>query len=171
MDLPGAAYFYALAGVAIAFVGFNAIIMVMQQVLGTRHSAYALMATRNFFELGFLVVWAAMLPPLLGLYGVSPVTIWRISSLIAALPFALFVVVYPTRRFTATGARMPWSLRFAYIVSVVDAAVLFANAADFPFKTPEGVYAAAATVILLIAFYLFLHAVGILIAAGNASHR
>lgn len=165
--MTGADYLFALAAVAIAFVGFNAIIMVIRQTLGERHSRYAFMVAKNISEIGFLVVCSAMLPPLLNLLGVAPELLWRVASIAAAVPLTATSYTYPGRRRAATGATMPWALRAANTVAVLDVAVLVSNAAGWPFPSSAGVYAAAVSAILLIGFFRFEQAVGILIKSGD----
>ena len=85
MELPGAGYLYALATISVTFVGFSALLLVFRQTAGgatTRYDSYFLLA---FMQVGFIVAGGSMLPPLLALFGLAEVVVWRVSSVVAAV--------------------------------------------------------------------------------------
>jgi len=70
MHLQAAEYFYALAALAMAFVGFTAIVVVLRQGTGKPLSALHLLFTHLFVELGLMATAFAMLAPTLAVCGI-----------------------------------------------------------------------------------------------------
>lgn len=101
MDLPGAAYFFALAALSMAFVGFTSVVVVLYQSTGKPLSPFHILLTRLFVELGLMATAFAMLAPTLAVFGLQADQVWRVSSAIMFLTLAPWLVYYPFRRKTA----------------------------------------------------------------------
>ena len=71
MELPGSGYFFALAALSMAFVGFSAIVVVLRQGTGRALSKLHVLFTKLFVELGLMATAFAMLSPTLAICGIS----------------------------------------------------------------------------------------------------
>jgi hypothetical protein len=90
MELPGTAYLFTMALLAITFIGFSAIVMQLRQTLHGKLSQLDLMIAQSYMEFGLMISVGAMLPPLLSYWEFSPAIIWRVSSgLLAACVLVL----------------------------------------------------------------------------------
>ena len=146
MELPGSAYLYTLATLAMTFAGFCAIVIVLRQTTGKGISGFHLVLTRLYLESGLFSAAFCMLPPLLALCGLTETTVWRVSSAIIAAVLLCFGATYPMRRAAITAGSLP-STRWMPIVSVSMLVVvaLVSNAAGFPYRPTIGPIAVAAT--------------------------
>ena len=117
MELPGSAYLYTLATLAMTFAGFCAIVIVLRQTAGKDISGFHLVLTRLYLESGLFSAAFCMLPPLLALCGLAETTVWRVSSAIIAAVLICFGATYPRRRAAITAGSLP-STRWIPIVSV-----------------------------------------------------
>jgi hypothetical protein len=98
MELPGAGYFYALAALSMAFVGFTSIVVVLHQGTGKPLSPFHVLITKLFIELGLMATAFAMVAPTLAICGISEIFVWRISSVIMLVILVPWLVTYPIRR-------------------------------------------------------------------------
>jgi hypothetical protein len=98
MELPGAGYFYALAALAMAFVGFTAIVVVLHQGTGRPFSPLHLLFTKLFVELGLMATAFAMLAPTLAICGLREDLVWRISSAVMLVVLVPWLIIYALRR-------------------------------------------------------------------------
>ncbi|SIO35029.1 hypothetical protein SAMN05443247_04277 [Bradyrhizobium erythrophlei] len=146
MELPGSAYLYTLATLAMTFAGFCAIVIVLRQTTGKSMSGFHVVLTRLYLESGLFSAAFCMLPPLLALCGLAETTVWRVSSAIIAAVLLCFGATYPRRRAAITAESLP-STRWMPIVSVSILVVvaLVSNAAGFPYRPTIGPIAVAAT--------------------------
>lgn len=146
MELPGSAYLYTLATLAMTFAGFCAIVIVLRQTTGKAISGFHLVLTRLYLESGLFSAAFCMLPPLLALCGLTETTVWRISSAIVATVPICFGATYPMRRAAITTDSLP-STRWMPIVAVSMLVVvaLVSNAVGFPYRPTIGPIAVAAT--------------------------
>ena len=123
-------YLYTLALMAMTFVGFTAIVMILRQNLGGALSRFDALVTRFFMVWGFLIAYSAMLPPLLVAFNIAPLAIWRgCSAVVGAMLFAL-AVGYPLLRRGATGDRLPVFTIVQSTIGVVIGLILLVNAAE-----------------------------------------
>jgi hypothetical protein len=102
MELPGSSYLYTIATLAITYAGFAALIVIFRQIIGGGVSSYDVFVIRSILMRSFIVAFSAMLPSALAFFDLSQSTIWRISSLFAAVLLGLFTVSFPFRRSAAT---------------------------------------------------------------------
>jgi hypothetical protein len=146
MELPGSAYLYTLASLAMTFAGFCAIVIVLRQTAGKGISGFHLVLTRLYLESGLFSAAFCMLPPLLALCGLSETTVWRVSSAIIATALLCLGAIYPMRRAALTAGPVPrgrWMPIVAGSTLVVIA--LVSNAVGFPYRPTTGPVAVAAT--------------------------
>jgi hypothetical protein len=164
METTGSAYLYTLAQIAITFAGFTALFMMLRQTFGGTTTKYDLFVTRNYLFFSFLVVIGAMLPSLLAAFDIRQALIWRLSSLAVAIPMGVFVITYPVRRRTLTGAGFPvrvWPMQLIFASAAV---VLFANGVGNP---NIGLFETGVTLILIGSFYAILLTLGIMFEAQS----
>jgi hypothetical protein len=160
MEPPGSAYLYALATVAITFVGFSALLLIFRQARGdvmTRYESYFML---SFIQPGFIVTAGALLPSVLALYGLPTVAVWRASSLIMAIPIFLFVATLPGRRRAATSAPMPRYVRILSFLQLLIALYLVMNAFGAPTAAGVAPYASAITGLLFTTATAYVMALG-----------
>jgi hypothetical protein len=148
MESFGLTYLYALATVSITFVGFSALLLIFRQARGDVMTKYESYFMLSFMQPGFIVTAGSLVPSVLVLYGLPTITVWRVSSIIIAIPILLFVATLPGRRRAATSSPMPWFVRFFAFLQLLIALYLLTNA--FPGSTTAGIapYAAAITGLL-----------------------
>ncbi len=162
MELPGSIYLYALATVSITFVGFSGLLLVFRQTMGhtmTRYEGYFVL---SFLQPGFMVTAGSLLPPALALYGVSPSTVWRVSSAIMAITILAFVVTLPGRRRRAAShqsiPRYVWTL---LSLQLLIALYLLINAIGTPVTPGVAPYAAGMTGLLFTSGIAYLLALAV----------
>jgi hypothetical protein len=145
MELPGSAYLYTLATLAMTFAGFCAIVIVLRQTTGKYVSSFHLVLTRLYLEAGLFSAAFCMLPPLLALCGLTEPMVWRVSSAIIATVLC-FGATYSKRRAALTAGPVPRA-RWMPIVSVSTLVIiaLVSNAAGFPYRPTIGPIAVAVT--------------------------
>lgn len=133
MELPESAYLYALAQIGIVFAGFIALFTMLRQTMGGEASARDLFFIRNLLILTFLVVFGAMLPPLLAGFSLHRDMVWRAASFAVAAPLLLFVVTLPLRRRRVLTDRLPgfiWVRESIHVAIVAMLAVNMVRPAD-----------------------------------------
>lgn len=148
VEPSGSTYLYALAAVSITFVGFSALLVIFRQARGeamTRYESYFLL---SFIQPGFIVTGGSLLPSVLALYGLPAPTVWRVSSVIMAIPIVLFVATLPGRRRAATAAPLPRYVQVLSLFQLLIAFYLVSNAFGAPTPIAVGPYAAAMTGLL-----------------------
>lgn len=159
MAIAATTYLFALAALSVSFVGFSTLLIVFRQSAGGRLTAYDSYFVLSFMQAGFIVSAAALLPPLLALYGVSQDAVLRVASAITAILIVVFVASVPGRRRAATGKPMPSFVGALLVVQLLAAVSLLLGALGRPLGPSVAAYAAALTVMLVttgIAFLLSL---------------
>jgi len=127
MELTSAGYFYALAALSMAFVGFTSVVVVLYQSTGKQLSKFHILLTRLFVELGLMATAFAMLAPTLAVSGFLPEHVWRISSAIMLATLVPWLVAYPFRRKAAEpigGLPLRWYIMTCLGIGVVGFLVL-----------------------------------------------
>jgi hypothetical protein len=124
MELPGSGYFFALAALSMAFVGFTAIVVVLRQGTGKSLSKLHVLFTKLFVELGLMATAFAMLAPTLSICGIGEALVWRLSSALMLIALIPWLIAYPLRRLKAA-PRQRLPLRW-YIMTIVGGAVVVA---------------------------------------------
>jgi hypothetical protein len=148
LELPGSGYFYTLATVAITFVTFSSLLIILRQTVGAGLTPYDSTVTRFFMELGFIVILGALLPPLLAICDARPELIWRVSSGLTGVILLLRIVTWPAQRRKVLG-RQPPALAALYMAAGFLAALLMiANAIGVPWHPAMRLHAIGVTLML-----------------------
>jgi hypothetical protein len=122
MSLQAVSYLQTLSTIAVTFVGFAALVIILRQALGGEMSKMDILLTRIFIQLGFMVAAGSLLPSLLGLFPWSTSVVWRLSSAIVGVPTLLFALTSPARRRVASGVPAPWGVWLdVFVLSAVGA--------------------------------------------------
>ena len=164
MELPGANYLYALATISVTFVGFSALLLVFRQTIGGTMTSYDSYFTLAFMQAGFIVAAGGLLPQMLAFFEMSHASVWRVSSVIMAIPISLFVATTPGRRRAATDEPIPFYVGLLLVLQFLAGVCLLLNAVGWPVPPNLATFALALTVMLFttgIAYLIALaHAVG-----------
>ena len=153
MDLPGAAYFYTLAQIAIAFSGFAAILMALRQMRGASMSKFHPWVARSYIQSGLVTAMNAMMSPLLFACGMALPTVWRGMSIFIAAQSIAMIIVVPKQWKSVTRMPMPLRLKVHMVSGIFINAALLANAIGYPFE-PNGGFVMLAISWNLFAFFL-----------------
>ena len=92
MELPGTGLLYTVATLSITYAGFAALIVIFRQIIGGGVSNYDVFIIRAVLLRSFIVICCALLPASLALFDLSQSAIWRVSSIVAAVMHALFIL-------------------------------------------------------------------------------
>ena len=151
-------YLYTMAAVGMSFAGLSVLTMILGQMLGGQMNKFDGFVARSWVQLGFMITFGAMLPPLLGLVEVSTPMLWRVSSGLMAIILGWWALTFPRRRKATKPTPLPIQvITFCAAMDLV-AFALAANAIAVPVERLPGVYAASVTAILIGAALLFLFA-------------
>ena len=148
MELPGASYLYALATISVTFVGFSALLLVFRQTIGGKMTSYDSYFTLSFMQVGFIVTAGGLLPQLLALFEMSHTDVWRVSSVIMAIPIFLFVATTPGRRRAATKEPVPRYVGLLLLLQLLAGVGLLLNAVGWPQPPNLALFALSLTVML-----------------------
>ena len=152
MELPGSSYFLALATISITFVAFSTIVVVFRQSQGAALMEYEIVLLRLYLVSGLEVTVFSLLPLLFGLFGMAPVWVWRVSSLVFALVL-IWRGIYFMRRQSRFDLR--WVIDLLYALYFLGIVGLLINALGIFFQPNPGLYALAATWLLVNAIIVF----------------
>lgn len=163
MELQGSGYFYTLAQLSMAFVGFGAIVIALRQSTGKSFSEFHVFLTRVFIESGLMATAFAMLGSTLALTGIKEVLVWRIASTIMFVVLLPWVIAYPIRRKIALTSKAPLRVYAMFFLGLAAAAALALNATGwlidpnpFPLALATIYVLVFATVAFLFTYTLFL---------------
>src|SRR5215813_6961062 len=144
-DVDVSGYLYTIATVGMTFAGLSVLTMILRQMLGGHMTKFDSFVARTWVELGFMITFGSILPPLLGLFEVSALVVWRISSGLMAIVLGWWALTFPRRRLVTNRTRLP--------ISVIDSSPTIDLIALAPpgraiaasVKRWSGVYAASVT--------------------------
>ena len=156
MDASG--YLYAMAAVGMSFAGLSVLTMILGQMLGGQMNKFDGFVARSWVQLGFMITFGSILPPLLALFEVSTPVVWRTSSGLLAIILGFWALTFPRRRHAAKATPLPMQVKIFCAAMDLVAFALAANAVVVPVQRLAGVYAASVTAILIGAALLFLFA-------------
>ena len=156
MDASG--YLYAMATVGMSFAGLSVLTMILGQMLGGQMNKFDGFVARSWVQLGFMITFGSILPPLLGLLELSTPMVWRVSSAVMAIILGFWALTFPRRRHAAKSTPLPIPVIIFCVAMDLVALALAANAIAVPVERSPGVYAASVTAILIGATLLFLFA-------------
>ena len=91
MDIEGATFLYALAGLMITFAGFSALLLGLRQAAGGRVSVLDRYLARTVMTYVFFLTAGALLPLLLALYDIPEKWLWRIAAVLFALAYGIYL--------------------------------------------------------------------------------
>jgi hypothetical protein len=161
MELPGSNYLLALATISITFVAFSTIAVVFRQAQGAGLAEYEILMLRLYLVSGLEATVFSLVPPLLGLFGITPSWVWRVSSIAFALVLIWRGIYFRRRQVGFEQRRIIHILYALYSIAILG---LLINALGIFIEPNPGPYALAATWLLvnaIIAFVLalerFLH--------------
>lgn len=156
MELAGSTYLFALAGIAMAFVSFSTIVLVIRRTLGASLTPFQWLLTRFFVECGFLAALFSFVPPLLVLFGLPHRQIWQISSALLVLSVTAYWIAFYRRRRAVTTEPPPLRIKVNAILSALVTIGLLLNVVGTVSAPGPGLYALAVTYVLLQAVQVFL---------------
>jgi hypothetical protein len=154
--MEASGYLYTIAAVGMSFAGLSVLTMILRQILGGQMTKFDSFVSRTWVQLGFMITFGSILPPLLALFEVSTLMVWRISSGLMAIILGCWALTFPRRRHATNPTRLPIQVIIFVVAMDLVALALAANAITVPVERLQGVYAAAVTLILLGAALLFL---------------
>jgi hypothetical protein len=153
MELPGSNYLLVLATISITFVAFSTIAVVFRQAQGADLVEYEIVMLRLYLVSGLETTVFSLIPPLLGLFGITPSLIWRVSSLAFALVMIWRGIYYRRRQVRFERRRLIDILYAVYSGAILG---LLINALGIFIEPNAGLYALAATWLLVNAIIAFI---------------
>jgi hypothetical protein len=164
MEVKGAALLYTLATLAVTLTGFAAILLVLRQTSGGALNAVDRFLASTVMSHLFLIMGGALVPPMLGLYGLSDVWLWKTSALIFGLPMLVTLLSYQRRRIAKTGKAAPLAIKVVLmgIGSASLVAMIGYVFADLPH--PEAAYISALGINFLTHSFSFVVALEVILS-------
>ena len=153
MELSGTNYLLTLAVISITFVAFSTIVVVFREAQGAGLVEYEVVLLRMFLVSGLEATVFSLMPPLLGLFGITPLWVWRVSSLAFALVMIWRGIYFVRRQSHFERRRLFDFLYFIYFIAILG---LLINALGIFFEPNPGLYALAATWLLVNAIIAFI---------------
>jgi len=163
MELPNAAYLYTLALIAVGYVGFSAIVLILRQSIGTALSSLDTLVARLFMTRGFTVTYLSLLPILLAAFELSNLTVWRISSAFAGVFLVVMHVGYQILRGRITGEPTPLHLWFYTGSGLAFGIVLLVNSVPIVPTAIAAIYLVVITLDMIQASVAFVQHFGFMI--------
>jgi hypothetical protein len=163
MELPNSAYLYTLALIAVGFVGFSAIVLILRQSAGSAVSSLDTIVARLFMTRGFTITYLSMLPILLAAFDLSQSAVWRISSALAGVSLAVVHVGYQLLRGRITGEPTPFHLWFYTGSGLVFGIVLLVNSVAIVPTAVGAIYVATVTLDMIQASIAFVQHFGFML--------
>ena len=155
MELPGSSYLYTLALLAITYGGFAALFMLFREKLRGEMVHYDAFLIRGVVQKGFIVAVCSMIPPMLAFCELSHSTVWRLSSLIAGVLQALFLVAWIGRRRRVIGIPSSKWLVLNLFLQSLTAAFLIIGATGKFFEPGAGPYLIGVSLILFLSAFAY----------------
>jgi len=173
MELPGSAYLYTLATLAITYGGFAALFMLFRHDLDGRLAHYDAFVVRGVVQKGFVVAASAMLPPLLFYCGLPQPLAWRIACAAAGLLQALCLLTWIPRRHAVKDVPTSAGLVFNLVAQLLTAGFLLAAASGEFFAAGPGAFMIGVTLILFLSAIAYQEALIFLLRgdAGKSRRR
>jgi hypothetical protein len=163
MELPNSAYLYTLALIAVGFVGFSAIVLILRQSAGSTLSSLDTIVARLFMTRGFMITYLSILPILLAAFEISQSAVWRISSAIAGISLVAMHVGYQILRGRITGEPTPLHLWFYTGSGLLLGIVLLVNSVGIAPTAVGAIYVTVVTLDMVQASIAFVQHFGFMI--------
>jgi hypothetical protein len=142
-------YFLTLAQVAIGFVAFSTIAVVLRELVHAPLDAYRTLLIRFVVECGLAATFYALVPVLLVVIGVTPPLLWTVASAALGVFGVLAPIHYVRRRHVAKPGRMPPRAVWIILVTIAVDALLWLNVLTPLFRRSVGPYAVGVTWLLV----------------------
>jgi hypothetical protein len=111
-------YLYYIAVLSAGYVSFTSIFLALRQIIGAAADRAAGWSTRYLIAVALCTIMAALLPPLLVIFGLLPVTAIRLSALVALVLLGRLDGIYLWRRSSVFGEGMDLKLTILYSIAV-----------------------------------------------------
>ncbi len=146
MEFKGETYLYTLAGLMVTFAGFSALLLAVRPAAGAKLSLLDRYLAKTVMTYMFVLTAGALLPALLSLFDVQGESIWRVSTVLFALPMLSLQVTYPLRRRRVVGTGPPPAIFAVFVIlgSAVTLGMLVYVLAGLKYSGPA--YIAALTI-------------------------
>jgi hypothetical protein len=154
--LAGSSYLYTLAQLALAFVAFSTIVVIIRHMFSAGMSEIHIMIVRLFIVDGLSVSAFALLPPLLELFGLNESIIWRMSSGIVSIYSIMHLSSYVIHRRKLNVGSLPIRIYVNTIVILILNIFLWLNVIGKPFEPNIAPYALFLTWMLAMAGIIFI---------------
>jgi hypothetical protein len=142
-------YFLALAQVAIGFVAFSTIAVVLREMARAQFDPRQTLLVRLITECGLAATFFALGPVLLAIIGLTPPLLWRVASAALGAFGVLYPVHYLYRRRRVRSDPMPRRAVAIYLVTIAINIQLWLNALTPLFHWSAGPYAVGVTWLLV----------------------
>jgi hypothetical protein len=171
IEIPGAAYLYTLATLAISYAGFAALFILFRQDLRGKLVHYDAFLIQAVVQKGFIVAGCAMLPSLLTYAEVRTALIWKISSAVAGILQLLFLLGWIRRRRRIKGLPTTPPLVINLAAQVVLGIGLLFAAAGIAYPSELAVFLVGVTAILFLSIFAYQEALVFLLHDAPTSSR
>jgi hypothetical protein len=168
MEPSGELYFFNLSIIAVSFAVVSALVMLMRHSMGGKLSAFDVYLTATYVSLGLLLAVAAVLPPLVALFGPSSRILWAVSSGVAAVALAAVVIGIIKRRKKASAEPISLAVKSSFGLHGVAVVTLATNAIVESWQGPH-LHAAALTLSLASVSWAFVRRIASIL--GNTAAK
>ena len=156
MTQSGSDFLLRLSALAVAFVGWSAIVVTLRRALsdeklGKLHTYFV----RFFIEGGLTVAAFGLLPAMLLLTNLADHTVWRIASAAAAVTFSAYIALLFRRRRRITRDRLPPRSIVSFATSSTATLALWANTSGLGWEPGAAAYAFALSALLAVGGWTF----------------
>jgi hypothetical protein len=164
-------YLLRLSTIAVAFVGWSAIVVTLRWALGAELGALHMYFVRFFIEGGLAVAAFGLLPAALSLTDLADATIWRLSSAGAAVLFSVYLPFLLRRRRHVTTGHLPVRTVVAFATSVAPVVAFWVNTVGADLESSAAAYALALTWLLVVGGWVFVDNLELFFGySGNGEH-
>ena len=129
MELPGETFLFNLSLLAITFSAVSALVTLLRQTMGGRLSKFDVYLVNAYVQQGFALAIAAILPPIIAQFGLSPPVLWAIASALAVVVFGWRTVQSLWERMSIIKQPMPLALKVSFGVNGLAVVLFLLNAA------------------------------------------
>jgi hypothetical protein len=153
-----------MAIIAMTFIGFSAIVMLLRQTLHGKLSRLDLLIAQAYMEFGLMISVGAMLPPPLMFWELPPTMAWRGASGLLAIPILAFAATYPARRRRVSHQPTPLYVRINVSIVYLIGLIFLIVAAGALQERSAAVFLTALTAFLLFAVSAWLRVLNLILA-------
>ena len=155
MDLRGSAYLYNVAALAMTFVGFCAVVLVLRQARDKEVTDLQRMHSHGYIEVALSSVAIAILPLLLAVCGLPETRTWQWSSAIIAVGLSVYTAYILNAFYRISRSKIPRYVFVNQLITVPVILLLIGNAFGVPSMPNIAPIAIAATWRLVMAVAIF----------------